>query len=117
MTVATVAQPCPGDAERAELEDALLECDCKPSEAKLDRLDSLCTRIALRRCAEALRHVVRTLGGTPAGRALERALLGSGGQSLGDDARAVRCTRQNLHYHEKQARRRLAHLTAAPLVK
>ena len=101
----------PDDLERAEIEAVLLECGFSPTQELLDRLDILATRIAFVRCAEALRHLVRALGDTPAGRGLERALLGSDGQSLEKDAKQVGCTRQNLHHHEKTARLRLRHLT------
>ena len=101
----------PDDQERAELEAALLECGFSPTQALVDRLDILTSRLAFTRCAEALRHLVRALGDTPAGRGLERALLGSDGQSLEKDAKQVGCTRQNLHHHEKTARLRLRHLT------
>ena len=100
------------DSELGELEDLLRECGVRPSPELLDKLDVLLNRIAFTRAAEALRHVVRSLAATPAGRALERALLGNDGRSLADDAREVACTRQNLHKHEKKVAGRLARLTA-----
>ena len=106
----TAAMP-PADTELAEIEAVLLECGCTPTQELLDKLDGLTNRLAFVRCAEALRHLVRALGDTPAGRGLERALLGSDGQSLEKDAKQVGCTRQNLHHHEKTARLRLRHLT------
>ena len=106
----------PDDSERAELEDVLLEAGCTPTEAMLERLDTLINRIAFVRCAEALRHIVRSLGDTPAGRALERVLLGNDGQSLETDAKQVGCSRQNIHHHEKTARARLSHLTTGTSV-
>ena len=104
--------PAAADSELGELEDALRESGINPRPELLARLDGLLNRIAFTRCAEALRHVVRALESTPAGKALERALLGNDGRSLADDAKAVRCTRQNLHAHEKKVAGRLARLTA-----
>jgi len=101
----------PADAEREALAEVLVEHGCAPTQELLDKLDGLTNRLAFVRCAEALRHLVRALGDTPAGRGLERALLGSDGQSLEKDAKQVGCTRQNLHHHEKTARQRLRHLT------
>jgi len=80
------------------------------------RLDALIDARAHRRAGEALRQILRTLTGTPAGRALERVVLGDGGRSLADDAKEVKCTRQNLHHHVKTIRRKLAHLTPTALI-
>ena len=100
------------DSELGELEDLLREAGINPRPELLARLDVLLNRIAFTRCAEALRHIVRSLERSPAGIALERALLGTAGRSLADDAKEVGCSRQNIHHHEKSAQRRLRHLTA-----
>ena len=101
----------PDDQERAELEAVLLECGFSPTQELLDRLDALTNRISFRRTSETLRHVIRSLEATPAGRALERALLGSDGRTFAADAKEAGCTRQNLQKTEAKLRRRLSRLT------
>ena len=108
---APTAELPPGDAERAEIEAVLLECGFSPTQELLDRLDALTNRISFRRTSETLRHVIRSLEATPAGRALERALLGSDGRTFAADAKEAGCTRQNLQKTEAKLRRRLSRLT------
>ena len=106
----------PGDAEREALSEVLVEHGCTPTQALVDRLDSLTNRIAFVRTAETLRHVIRSLEATPAGRALERALLGSDGRTFAADAREAGCSRQNLQKTEAKLRQRLSRLTTGTIV-
>ena len=101
--------------EREQIEEALAGLPI--TVAQIENLSRLIDRLAIVRAAETLRHVIRSLGNTPAGRALERALLGSDGHSLADDSKDVRCTRQNLHFHERNCVARLAHLTTGAIKK
>ena len=109
---APATAPTGDDAERGLVEDLLRECGINPRPELLDKLDGIINRLAFTRAAETLRHVVRSLEATPAGRALERALLGDDGRSLAAAAKEVGCSRQNIHHHEKKVAARLRHLTA-----
>lgn len=100
--------------ERQQIEDVLSGFSVTPE--TVDKLERLLDRIAFTRAGECLRHVVRCLANSPAGRALERTLLGSDGRSLADDAAELGCTRQNLHKHERKAKEKLARLTPGTFV-
>lgn len=80
------------------------------------QLDALIDNRAQRRAGEALRSILRSISGTPAGRALERVILGDDGRSLADDAAEVGCTKQNMHHHVDSIGRKLRHLTPATLI-
>ena len=115
--VALDQTPCP-ERELSggeEIENVLDDAGILPLPELVQRLDSLIDARASRRAGEALRLILRSLGATPGGRALERALLGDG-KSLAADAAEVGCTRQNLHHHVKTIRRKLRRLTPGTLI-
>ena len=95
--------------ERETLVD-LLVCgglDLATADRLAPMLEKHAEQLALDRMADVLRSIARRLDRTPAGRALERVLLGDGGQSLADDAEQVGCSKQLLQHHEKRIRDKL----------
>jgi hypothetical protein len=113
VAIETTATPELPRSDREQLEDLFLEHNVFPTQSLIEQLDRLIDEKAIERGGEVIRATLRKITGTPAGRALERVVLGDGGKSLEDDAKEVGCTRQNLHKQVKAIRRRL---TAGPLV-
>ena len=102
------------ETEKELIEDWLIEHQGPNYNAEtLEALERLIDQIAISRAGEAMRRIVRCLGNTPAGKALERVLLGDDGNSLEADAKDLGCTKQNLAYHENRVRERLPTITNA----
>lgn len=104
------------EANFAQLVEGILaDADISAPASVILQIEKLADRESFKRAGEALHKIVSSLRDTPAARGLQRALLGANG-SLGEDAKAVKCSRQAIHKHEKRFRKSLERLTTKPLV-
>lgn len=103
--------PAPG-REPLSIRDEFLEIGVSPE--LVDRAVEAAEIYALGRMAEGLRQVVRRVGRTPAGLALNRAILGDDGRSFAEDAATVGITKQSLAESQKRIKKRLNGLGGTP---
>jgi hypothetical protein len=91
------------------IEDALVEGGLPPAAvpACVARIEEIANDLAMTHAAEFVAHLVRSLAGTSAAIALQRAILGSGGESIRDAADRAGVSSTAVFKQEQKIRARL----------
>jgi len=100
-------RPLPG-AEPPSLESELLAAGVEPEQ--LAAVRAVVVSWSMKSAGEYLRRVFDTLGQTPAGIALRRAVLGDDGRSYAEDAALAGISKQSLQVSVTRLLRRLARI-------
>ena len=104
--IEAVPDPAPDPAHKAAaFREELLEAGVHPD--ALEAAERVSLRFAFTVADDAIRYLLRSLGQSSGGRALERMLLGAGGRTFEQDAQEVGVRKQTLCVVEARMRKRL----------
>lgn len=97
----------PDETLEDRIEDTLLNHGAEPSQMLVDELERLAFEEATKRAAEILRRWLLDLKGTTAAVALQRVILGDGGESQRTAAARIGVTHTALQKAERKLRKKL----------
>jgi hypothetical protein len=103
LAAAVDGSPIPGRAET--LTTRLLDAGVPPESVRA--VEDVVVEDCIRFASTAIARILRSLEGSPAALALQRAVMGACGRSLADDADAAGTSKQALQVAESRVRARL----------